>query len=206
MKVGQTSLPNLIPLFIKVIRTIKPSPNLMIDVGCGAGIYGLLFKFYNKLPKGAMTIGYNLDDKVDLRQYYDLFYEIDLENHLDYFMRTINYNLDVKIENVNNVVINLIEVIEHLEKDKAMFMLKELAKLGLPMFITTPTHFYQSNHPEDPGYAHKSFYLRKEIVGLLEPFYKYYREFKIFDDIYRTEHQCYVFENNKPIDIPQGRR
>ena len=199
MKRGQTSSPSIIPFFIEAIRTIQPFPDTLIDIGCGAGMYGLMFKWYNR-NKETDVFGFNLTDTVDLKYYYDKLYSCNIEIRIDFIIDFIKSNSD------SQSVISLIEVVEHLDKDKAINLLLRLSKLNVPIIITTPTHIYQSNTVKKPGYAHKCFFEKDELINLLKPYFKNVRTQIIKDTIYRTEHQCYIFEHNDSKPIPEGIR
>ena len=61
-------------------------------------------------------------------------------------------------------VIFCIELIEHLEKEEGLKVVKELKKMGKQIIISTPDHFYDTGKLDgNPHQLHKSSYKREDF-------------------------------------------
>ena len=192
-----SSPPELIPHFVWAIRTIVPFPKTLIDMGCGDGLYGYLFKSYTRHPTEAKVYGLDINMGCKLEKFYDDIILHDLEDP---------GGIGIRIEEYETTVWALIEVIEHLSKERGRILLDSLGKLRCPLIISTPTHFYQSNTPEKEGSAHKELWTSSELDDVLKKYYNYHRERTVYSDSYRTEHSFHVFEMEPYKPIPEGIR
>jgi len=133
----------------------------VLDIGCGYGRNAFLIREYcyehNLVP---VIIGIDLDKSYLSRSKYHRVY--------DHLILANACNLPIKHDSIDIVI--LVEVLEHLPKKKALFLLQELdsiLKVRGMSIITTPHGFQKS--PDNPihGYnVHRSAWYKRELINL----------------------------------------
>jgi 2-polyprenyl-3-methyl-5-hydroxy-6-metoxy-1,4-benzoquinol methylase len=132
----------------------------ILDIGCGYGKYGLLLREYlNEKPITLDALEATKDYVKDFRWLnciYDNIINVDATLLTEEF-----YN------NYNVVMIN--DVIEHIEKDKALALLKRIKGY---VVIATPSVFFKQSVEGKPFEDHLSFWERKDFEGREEVYYE----------------------------------
>lgn len=123
-----TSALAVVPTVLNHMVALDPSS--ILDVGAGFGKYGVLFREY--CPKHPTMVGveawepYVADHR--LRGIYDHLHVGDVLDLDDYTLNSTD-------------VVFMGDVIEHLEKDRALEL---LTRIHRPMVINTPEHFFHN--------------------------------------------------------------
>lgn len=141
-----SSFSSQIPIIIHLIQQLKPIK--LLDIGKGFGKYGFLIHEYlgidnQKQPDPKKSMADQSMIQIDAIEVD----EILLLPHLNQFYRNIFFG-DVfdfykNLEHYDCVL--MIDVIEHLPKEKAIELLKYLISKGSIIVIATPTKFFEQN-------------------------------------------------------------
>lgn len=130
--------------------TISPAPRTILDVGCGFGKYGVLLKEYlDPTPE--------IVDGVEAWEPYVINHNLKgIYNHL--YLDDVT-NLDKKTLDKYDLV-NMGDVIEHIEKEKALDLLTRISGW---VIIATPFDHFHTDEGLPPTEAHVSHWTKEDF-------------------------------------------
>ena len=163
-----------IPLIIHIVSQL--TPKTILDIGKGFGKYGFLIHEYvgiSKVSKIDKTKSMSEQSKIKidaveidetlmmphLKNFYHTIYEMDI---LDGYKALSDYEL-----------ILMIDVIEHLEKVKAIEVLKYFISKNVNVLIATPSNFFEQHLYESTYENHVSFWNINDFVKIGHVSYQY---------------------------------
>ena len=169
-----SSFSSQIPIIIYLIK--KLNPQKILDIGKGFGKYGFLIHEYfgietNKKIDKSLTLkeqskviidAVEVDDDLmlpHLNQIYNKIYIVDI---FDIYRNLESYDL-----------ILMIDVIEHLEKEKAKKMLIYFLSIGHTIIIATPKNFFAQHLYESSYENHISHWSVKDFKEIGKVDYQY---------------------------------
>ncbi len=156
-----SSYPSQIPLIIDIL--IRLDPSSILDIGTGFGKYGFLAREYLEVWGENNDYGkFNrrIDGVEPFQKYITpchryIYNRIFTKSALE-FAKEQSFSYDLVL---------LIDVIEHLDKDEGMQLLKLLVKNNKNLLITTPKKFYpQGAVYKNPYEIHRSFWSKKALL------------------------------------------
>jgi SAM-dependent methyltransferase len=159
-----TSFATQIPVILHVLQKLRPKT--VLDVGKGFGKYGFLIHEYCGIdygvrPKPELTLLQQSSvavDGVDVNQDYAF-------PHLPQFYRQMYWGrIEELCEGLPHYdVVLMVDVIEHIDKQKAMAVLRALIDRGSVMVIATPRRFFEQHLFESEAEEHVSFWTPKDF-------------------------------------------
>lgn len=166
-----SSFPSQIPTIIYLIQQLKPKT--VLDIGKGFGKYGFLIHEYvgidkQKQLKPGLSMAAQSNVSVDA-------IEVDkdlLLPHLSQFYNEIFvgdvFDIYDKIGAYELVI--MIDVIEHLNKEKALELLKYFISKGTKIIIATPIDFFEQKLYESEYENHISHWQKRDFekIGNVE--------------------------------------
>ncbi len=157
-----------IPEIINIARSIKP--NSVLDIGKGFGKYGFLFHEYfgidaSKKIDNSLTMNQQSELEIDAIEVDDTL----MLPHLSQFYSTIYFG-DV-FEIVPTIkkhydLILMIDVVEHLEKEKTLALIKTFLKNDSVVLIATPIDYFNQHLYESVFEEHISHWKIDDLKGL----------------------------------------
>lgn len=139
-----------------VKASIKDIPQSILDVGCGWGAYGVLFRCYMDVGHGRPDYEWNrtLDGIEPFEKFHNPLHDY-VYNHI--WWETAETALD-KIDRKYDIVFAN-EVLEHMEKGIAQIVINKCLEKTNKFFIAgIPTHFFNTGHVGgNPYNVHKSY-------------------------------------------------
>jgi 2-polyprenyl-3-methyl-5-hydroxy-6-metoxy-1,4-benzoquinol methylase len=156
-----------IPIIIYILTKI--SPTKILDIGKGFGKYGFLIHEYLGIDNQKKII-HNLQLREQSKVIIDAV-EIDSDlmlPHLEHVYDKIIFGniLETYSELEKYDLILMIDIIEHLEKEPAVTMLKEFLKKGNKILIATPRHFFKQYLFESKFEEHVSHWSVKDFKSI----------------------------------------
>jgi len=153
-----------IPIIVYLISKLEPKR--VLDIGKGFGKYGFLIHEYVGIDNSK-----NINPDYKLRELSKIVIdavEVDKElllPHLDQIYNHVyNDNILNIYQNLNNYdLILMIDVIEHLEKDSATWMLKYFISNGIKIIVATPQKFFEQHLYNSKFEEHISFWDKKDF-------------------------------------------
>lgn len=140
----------LVPRFEKLLRNGR-----ILDVGCGKGGLGAIFKTVPEKQLRAEIVGLDLDE-VLLKT---------AKNYLDHVVLGRATHLPFKDKYFH--VTFAIEVIEHMTKEDGYKMIREMERVTKYLIIlTTPSHYFPADTAEGDFMKHKSYWSVKDLKSL----------------------------------------
>jgi len=170
-----SSFSNQIPAIIHLVQ--KLTPKSVLDIGKGFGKYGFLIHEYVGInnqqridPK--LSMGEQSQIKIDA-------VEVDADlllPHLHQFYRTVFVGDVFKLEEkfANYDLILMIDVIEHLDKEQAIELLKKFLLKKATILIATPLQFFQQDLYESEFEHHISHWKLDDFKKLGNVEYQYF--------------------------------
>ena len=159
-----SSYANQIPVVLYVMQ--KLMPKRILDIGKGFGKYGFLIHEYVGIdyttkPNPAVSLANQSTiriDAVDINEDYSF-------PHLDQmYDKVIIRNVLDDYSDLNQYdVILMCDVIEHLEKGRAIGLLKHFIGLGATMVIATPRDFFEQELFESEAENHVSHWTVRDF-------------------------------------------
>ena len=164
-----SSFSSQIPVIINLIR--KLNPQKVLDIGKGFGKYGLLIHEYlgiptNKKTNPMLTLqqqskividAVEVEEDLMLSYLNQIYREIFLGDIFDLYKGLYNYDL-----------ILMLDVIEHLDKEKTKKMLKYFLEKGCTIIIATPREFFEQHLYESKYEEHISHWTAKDFQDIGE--------------------------------------
>jgi len=140
-----SSFSDQIPTIINIIRQLKPLK--ILDIGKGFGKYGFLIHEYVGIPSDK-----KIDSDLTLKEQSNIIIdcvEVDktlMLKHISHIYRNIFFSdifdLYQKLTEDYDLIL-MIDVIEHLSKDKSLKMLQHFLDQNIDILIATPKDFFQ---------------------------------------------------------------
>lgn len=166
-----------IPIILYILT--KVSPKKVLDIGKGFGKYGFLIHEYLGIDNQKKIIP-NLQLRKQSKVIIDAV-EIDLDlilPHLSHFYNKVIFGniLNIYSELDKYDLILMIDIIEHIEKEPALIMLKEFLKKGSDILIATPRNFFKQCLYESEYEKHVSHWSIKDFKSLA------YVDYQLLDD------------------------
>ncbi|RZK12486.1 MAG: hypothetical protein EOO46_03010 [Flavobacterium sp.] len=162
-----SSFINQVPTIIHLVQKLQPVT--VLDIGKGFGKYGFLIHEYAGINNTK-----KLDSSKSLRDLSEITIdavEVDADlmlPHLSQFYRNVYFEdvltLYPKLGNYDLVL--MIDIIEHIEKNKAIELLKHLLKTGSKIIVATPIEFFEQELYESPFEHHVSHWQKKDFDNL----------------------------------------
>lgn len=161
--------------FVKAIRDGEFSA--MLDLGCGIGFFGMLFRMQSVVGAASWIAGCDMYiEHMRFRDWYDVIFPGNIDERL--------HEMQMSVPGDRVPVIVLLEVIEHLTVEAGTMLLQQVAKSGLPLLISSPFTPYTLGKNED-GLEHVSLWHPQDVKG-----YFLKERSLVFwtDEIYDTDH------------------
>ena len=162
-----SSFPNQIPSIIFLLQKLKPST--VLDIGKGFGKYGFLIHEYvgidnQKRINSKLSLAEQSNIKIDA-------IEVDEDlilPHLNQIYSNIFFGDVFEVyENLSQYeLILMIDVIEHLDKKKALAMLNHFLAKGSKIIIATPLSYFQQELYESEYEHHISHWVVNDFKKL----------------------------------------
>jgi 2-polyprenyl-3-methyl-5-hydroxy-6-metoxy-1,4-benzoquinol methylase len=159
-----SSFSSQIPTIIYLIQQIKPKS--ILDIGKGFGKYGFLIHEYIGIDN-KKQLNANLTMAQQSRISIDAI-EVDTDLLLPHLSHLYNnvlvgdvFDIYPKLDSYDLVL--MIDVIEHLDKMKALEMLKYFISTGTDVIVATPIHFFHQNLYESEYENHISHWVIKDF-------------------------------------------
>jgi SAM-dependent methyltransferase len=180
-----------IPTIVQLACLLKPKR--VLDIGKGFGKYGMLLHEYygvdntkTPVPEQALREQSSVQIVgVDVNRQYNF-------EHLAHFYTRIE-NADILsiYANLSDFdLVMLLDVIEHLPKDRALPMLRHFLANGASIIISTPNVYFSQDLYESPAEAHVSFWTAAD-----------FRQLGCFVDYQRIDAGSVYLLSNKKIDV-----
>lgn len=160
-----------IPIIIHVIRRLRPLS--LLDIGVGFGKYGFLAREYLEIWGSNNDYGHfsvRIDGVEPFKSYITPCHSFIYDNI---------YNVDaltfVKKQTTEYDLVLLIDVLEHLEKEKGKVLISSLLENNRNVLISTPKVFHKQDAVyQNPYEVHRSLWKEKELLrfgnGIIIPF------------------------------------
>src|SRR5712692_5508659 len=134
------------PSLSQILNAIPPDATSIVDVGCGRGIIGALCRIYREPARLVGIDSYQPSlDFCDRHKLYDQCVRWELQK------------LPMPFDEKEFQVAICVEVVEHLPRDEAASLLRELARIAKRVIVTTPNVFFeQPDYDGNPHQAHLS--------------------------------------------------
>ena len=153
-----------IPCIVKLLQTIKPTT--ILDIGKGFGKYGFLMHEYlgidnTKKIDNTKTLAELSSIKIDAVEA-----DTDLMlPHLPHLYNKVYFDDVTKIYKALPVydLILMVDIIEHLEKQKAEEMIKHFLSKNITLLIATPIDFFNQDLYESEFEHHLSHFTIKDF-------------------------------------------
>lgn len=179
-----------IPIIVYILTKI--SPQKILDIGKGFGKYGFLIHEYLGIDNQK-----RINPKLQLREQSKIIIdavEIDPDlvlPHLEHFYNKIIIGniLEIYKELEKYDLILMIDVIEHLEKEHAILMLKEFLTKGSNILIATSRNYFQQYLYESEHEQHVSHWNVKDFEPIGYVDYQFLADGAVY------------LVSNEPVDI-----
>jgi len=126
----------------------------VLDVGCGKGTAGALIRNYRS-PERIVGLDAFMPylDHCGQFGYYDELHHQDLE-----------WKPHLKFNDGEFDLVLCLEVVEHLDKDGALYLLDELKRVGRHIVVTTPSRFkHQDDLDDNPWQRHRCVITKRDF-------------------------------------------
>ena len=162
-----SSFINQIPAIIHLVQKLKAEK--ILDIGKGFGKYGFLIHEYAgvdntkklnpskslKEQSAILIDAVEVDADLMLPHLTQLYTKIYFEDIIQLYKTLPSYDL-----------ILMIDIIEHINKPKAIQLLKHLLMMGSKIIIATPIEFFEQNLYESEFEHHVSHWTKKDFIKL----------------------------------------
>lgn len=162
-----SSFINQIPAIIHLVQKLKAEK--ILDIGKGFGKYGFLIHEYAgvdntkklnpskslKEQSAILIDAVEVDADLMLPHLTQLYTKIYFEDIIQLYKTLPSYDL-----------ILMIDIIEHINKAKAIQLLKHLLMMGNKIIIATPIEFFEQNLYESEFEHHVSHWTKKDFIKL----------------------------------------
>lgn len=153
-----------IPSIIHLVQRLKPST--ILDVGKGFGKYGFLIHEYvgistQKKINPSQSLKFQSSVAIDA-------VEVDTDlllPHLDHLYNKVYFGdiLDIYRDLPTYQLILMVDIIEHIDKGKALKMLKFYLEQGCRIIVATPINYFQQHLYDSKFEEHVSHWSAKDF-------------------------------------------
>jgi SAM-dependent methyltransferase len=163
-----SSFPSQIPGIVHLLSQLRPKS--ILDIGKGFGKYGFLAHEYVGIPNNR-----KLDSHLTLREQSEVVIEaIEADGdlmlpHMEQIYEKVHFGdaceIYDKLERTYDIVL-MIDIIEHLEKAKALELLRYFLAQNSTLIIATPVDYFEQHLYESVFENHVSHWTRSDFQRL----------------------------------------